>query len=219
MDRRRFVRTAGLAAATGLAGCGGTDGGQGGGGQSIDEHPAAADLDAQPTLGSTDGHVVLAFEDPACPTCKAFHEGTVPKLKQNLVDAGEGAYVFRTYPVTYPWGEPATKALEATYERDGDAFWSLLDHYFAERDSFSTDNVLDETRSFLAAQTDVDGAAVAEAVRNGEADDAVQADLDAAEEAGLDRTTPTVLLFKDGTYQTTAKGSVSYDLIARTLDL
>ncbi|MEZ3116065.1 DsbA family protein [Halobaculum sp. MBLA0147] len=180
------------------------------------DHPAAAGIRAEPRRGSFGGHTVLAFEDPSCVRCAAFHDRTVPKLRSNLVEPGEAAYVVRTYPVVYPWGKPATQALEATFARDAETFWDLLDHYFTNRSRFSTDTVYEETASFLA-DTPVDGEAVVADAREKRYDDAVQADVDAAQAADLGRTTPVLVLFRDGEFVTTANGSVSYSLIANAL--
>lgn len=214
MDRRRFLALAGAGVVGGLAGCGG-----GSGGQSIEDHPAAAGLDAQPRRGSLDGHVVLAFEDPSCSMCRNFHRNTVPDIQSNIVDPGLGAYVVRTYPIIYPWGEPATQALESTFARSEDAFWSLFGHYFETQDQFTSDNVLDRTATFLNDGTDVDGDAVVTDADERAHDDAVQADITAAENADLPQQTPIVLLFRDGEYVTRANGNVSYDLIAQALEV
>lgn len=242
MDRREFLRLAGGGTAA-LAGClggpsdgGGTDSattetggatGTGGtdgtrttdrtGGQSVDDHPATAGLAAQPRRGDLGGHVVLAFEDPSCPRCRAFERQTVPTVRDRLVGPGKAAFVVRTYPVVYPWGEPATQALEAVFARDEAAFWNLFGHYFDEQSSFSAENVLERTKTFLDAETGLDGSAVVEDASAGAYDDAVQADLDAGEAADVGRTTPTVLLFRDGQYVTRASGSVSYQIIATAL--
>jgi len=227
MDRRQFLSAAAATGTLTLAGCLGdseatagettpeqTDGG---GGQSVDSHPGAADLAAQPRLGDLGGHVIVAFEDPSCPRCAAFHSGTVSAITEQLVAPGKAAFVARMYPVVYEWGGPATRALEATFDRNADAFWALYGHYFEDQSRFDTDNVLDLTEQFLAEQTAVDGAAVVADVESGAYDESVQADLDAGENAGVGRTTPTVLLFRDGQYVTRAAGSVSYDLIATAL--
>jgi len=213
MERRRFLTLAGVGVAGSLAGCGG--GSQGG--QSIADHPAAANLAAQPHRGDLEGHVVLAFEDPSCDLCRRFHQNTLPEVRSNIVEPGLGAYVVRTYPIIYPWGEPATQALESTFARDEGAFWSLFAHYFENQSEFSTENVLDRTAAFLDESTDLDGAAVVADAENQAHNEAVQADIDAAENAGLPQQTPIVLLFRDGEFVTTANGSVSYDLIAETL--
>ncbi|ELZ56197.1 MULTISPECIES: DsbA family protein [Halorubrum] len=219
MNRRRALTLAGAAAVGSLAGCAGGGSGESGGegGQPLREHPAAAGLDGLPRRGSLDGHAILTFEDPSCTRCRAFHEEVVPRIRSNVVDPGEGAYVLRTYPVVYPWGESATQALASTHVRSEPAFWSLLDHYFATQGQFDADNVLDRTEAFLDAQTDLDGGAVVADAANEAHDEAVRGNLDAADAAGLGRTTPVVLLFRDGEYVTSANGSVSYDLIAETL--
>jgi len=213
MNRRRFLTLSGVGVVGAVAGCS-SDGDTN---ESIDDHPAAADLEAQPRRGELGGHVVLAFEDPSCPTCRRFHENTLPDIREHIVDAGKGAYVVRTYPVIYPWGEPATQALESTFARDSGAYWALFDHYFAEQSSFDSDNVLDRTATFLSDETELDGEAVASDARERVHDDAVQADIQAAENAGLGETTPIILLFEDGEFVTKVNGSVSYDLIAEAL--
>lgn len=198
-----------------LAGCLGGSGADGRDGP----HPALAGIDEQPTLGPPQGDAeatIVAFEDPSCSRCRTFAQGTVPEIRSNLVEPGTATFVSRPYPVVYDWGEPAAKALFATFERETDAFWSLQEHFYAEQGSFSTGNVLDRTREFLADETAVDGSAVVEAVENGESDDAVQANLDAGEEAGA-TVTPSVFLFRDGEFRTKAQGSVSYDAIESAL--
>jgi len=218
MDRRRYLALAGAGVVGALAGCG-ASGGSGSGGQSIDDHPAAAGLEDQPRRGELGGHVVLAFEDPSCPTCRNFHQQTLPDIESNIVEPGLGAYVVRTYPIIYPWGEPATQALESTYARGESAFWSLFGHYFEAQEEFDSENVLDRTTSFLNESTDLDGDAVRTDAENRAHDDAVQADITAAENADLPQQTPILVLFRDGEFVTTANGSVSYDLIAGALEV
>jgi protein-disulfide isomerase len=184
---------------------------------SLADHPAAADVRDQPRRGSFGKHVILTFEDPSCSRCAAFEQNTVPKIRSNLVEPGKAAFVFRNYPVIYPWGKPATQALEATFARDESAFWDLADHYFSTQGKFSTDNVYERTASFLNDETDLDGEAVATDAREKAYDDAVQADIDAAKAAELGNTTPIVLLFRDGEYVTKTSGSASYTLIANAL--
>ncbi|AZH25407.1 DsbA family protein [Haloplanus aerogenes] len=225
------TRRAVLASGTALfgAGCLGGSGGDGGGGggsgsddtPTLADHPVGQHLAAQPRLGPDPAEAtatIVAFEDPSCPRCAAFESTTVPKIRSELVDTGQAAFVVRTVPLVYPWGDPAIHALEATYARDADAFWALFGHYFAEQDAFDADNVLDRTASFLSAETDVDAAGV---VADAEAEayaDAVGIDVDAAEAADVSGT-PTVFLFRDGQYRTRATGSVSFDLVTRALGL
>jgi len=237
MNRRGFLTT-GLALA--LAGCAG-DGGAGEDGttttappatstptpdaETLDTHPAAADLAAQPTLGPDPREatgVIVAFEDPSCPTCRRFEENVVPQLREELIDPGTVSFVFRGYPVIYPWGEPATKALEAAYDHDAAAHWTLLAHYFANQGSYRGSEpatVYDETESFLAAETDLDATAVVDAARNGEYDAAVQTDLDAGEAAGAGGRTPHLFFFRDGVYRTKSGGFTGITTIKNVLEV
>lgn len=203
----------------------GNGNGSGGGGSgdttTLVDHPVGGNLDTQPRLGPDPGTAagtIVAFEDPSCPRCAAFETQTVPKIRSELVDPGDAAYVVRTAPLVYPWGEPAIHALEATYARDADAFWALLAHYFDDQDAFDGGNVLDRTESFLSGETAVDGGAVVADAESGASDEAVGADVDAAEAADVSGT-PTVFLFRDGEYRTRVTGSVSFDLVEQSLGL
>lgn len=241
MERRRFlVRVGTTASATaGLAGCLGRDGDpapsndvvgttepfddeQNDDAESFADHSATDAIDAQPFFGPEPGTAtgtIVAFSDPSCPACAAFERETVPKIRSELAEPGDATYVFRGYPVVYPWGESATKALEATFARDEDAHWSLLEHYMENQSQFSADGVLDATADYLASTTGVDGEAVAADVREGSYDDQVRTDLDAGQAAGAGGATPTVFLFRDGEYRTKARGSVSFSVVKNALEL
>lgn len=237
MDRRTFL-AAGTAAVGAMAGCGGVSGGGDGAGGSDDStrtataaeggdysHSSLAALDEQPFLGPPPREargLIVAFEDPSCTRCRAFEERVVPEIRANLVDPGAASLVFRGYPVVYQWGQPAVRALEATFDRDAGTFWSLVDHYFGNQSEFrSADaaSVYEKTATFLSDQTDLDGDAVVAAAADGEYDAAVQTDLDAGKAAGAGRTTPHIFLFRDGQFLTKAAGSVSYGVIESALSL
>lgn len=234
MERRRFLTAVGTGATAILAGCGSNSGGPGtdsggasgvptntspseGLGMNVPDHEAAAGIRDQPRLGNFEGHTVVAFEDPSCPRCRAFELEVVPEVRSKLVDPGKATFVARNYPVIYPWGKPASQALEATFARDSDAFWALWAFYFEEQSSLSTGNVLDRTASFLDSETALDGAAVRADASEKTYDSAVQTDLDAGRSAGAGGVTPSVFLFRDGEYVTKAQGSVSYNVISTAL--
>ncbi|MFD1513336.1 DsbA family protein [Halomarina rubra] len=205
----------GVAALAGCLGVGGSDT------SPLADHPVAEGLADQPTQGPAVGDAtatVVAFEDPSCVRCAAFHRDTVPRLRSELVDPGTVSYVLRPYPVVFEWGEAATRALWATYERDAAAFWGLLDHYFTDQDAFSSGNVLDLTEAWLTAETSVDAAAVREAAAADGFPAPVQRNLDVGEAADVTGT-PTVFLFRDGEYRTSASGSVSYEFVTSALEL
>jgi protein-disulfide isomerase len=233
MNRRTFITAAG-AGAVSLAGClGGTESGTepddadspadptggGSGDGSLGGHPAAVGLADQPALGpdpTSAPAAIITFSDPSCPSCARFEDTTVPEIESKLVETGKAAFVYRGMPIIYPWGEPATRVLEATFDHDAGTFWTLKDHYYENREEFDTDNVFEKTESFLAENTDVDAEAVVSAAEAGEYDAAVEADLAAGEEAGV-RGTPTSFLFKDGEHVTTVGGAKSYTVFAEAL--
>ncbi|MFC7133411.1 MULTISPECIES: DsbA family protein [Salinibaculum] len=238
MKRRTFLSGAALAALAGCSGNTGTSGGSGDGGSDGDDgtggsggssgpnpDEARTALDSQPTLGPAPGDapgLIVAFEDPSCTRCRAFDRNVFPEIRSNLVETGAATFVFRGYPVVYEWGNPASHALEATFTRDADAFWALTSHYFENQSDFrgkSAADVYEGTESFLAAETDLDAAAVVSDAQGEAAASAVQTDLDAGTAAGAGRTTPHLFLFRDGEFQTKAAGSVSYDTIEAVLQV
>lgn len=181
------------------------------------EHDSATGVNDQPTLGDRNWQgVILAFEDPSCPTCRRFNQNTLSQIESELVATGDVAYVFRGYPVVYEWGGPATQALEAVFDREPAAMWALKDHYFDKQSEFSTDNVLDRTRSFVDGNTDLDGDAVVADVENDAYADAVQTDYDAGQAAGATGT-PTFFLFRDGEYQTKVSGAQDFTVFENVL--
>lgn len=259
-SRRHLLVVGGAAAVGSLAGCIGnlrsevtTETDTAAADPLLGGHPAETGLRDQPRLGppptEAEG-VVVAFEDPSCPRCAAFETETVPKLRERAGD--RVSFVLRSYPVVYPWGEPATQAIEATFAREmeikadattteamdgkteqtttsanapygfrqgSEATWALVRHYSEEQDRFDAENVLDRTRRFLAEETDLDAEAVVADAEEKAYDDAVQADLSAGQDADVGQTTPTVFLFRDGEFRTSAKGSISFQVLSSALGL
>jgi protein-disulfide isomerase len=250
MRRRRFLAST-VSTSLLLAGCRGDSGGDGGAGgdgggsggsggsggtattttatadesETLAGHPAATDLAAQPTLGPAPSDAtatIVAYEDPSCPRCANFETEVVPTLRSDYVEPGDLSLVFRGYPVVYDWGKPATRALEAAFDRSAAAHWALAEHYFETQDDFSDDDletVYPKTESFLAESTDLDAATVVEEANAGAYDGAVRTDLDAGMEAGAKSITPHLFLFRDGVYQTTVTGYVGVDVITSALQL
>jgi protein-disulfide isomerase len=186
-------------------------------------HPATTGIGDEPVLGTLGEATatVVAFEDPSCPTCRRFERNAGARIREELVPAGDVAFVARSIPIIYAWGKPAVQALEATYARDAGAFWDLFDHYFAAQDQFfeaGVDEVLPRTERWLADETDLDAAAVVADAEAAAYDGAVTEDLDAADAAGVSRT-PTLFLFRGGEFRTEASGSVSFDLVTSALEL
>ncbi|WP_255195284.1 DsbA family protein [Halorarius litoreus] len=218
MDRRRFLASAAAVGTATLAGCtgsGGTGSGGTGNGTASEEHAATTNLDSQPIRGGGEA-LIVAFEDPSCTICRRFERDTYPELQSKLLDTGTARFAYRGLPIIYPWGDPASHVLEATYDADAEAFWALKDHYYAQQGAFDSDNVYDLSEQFLGRETGVDAAAVVTAAKTGAADTAVQLDLDAGEQLGIGQT-PVFYLFRDGEFLTELRGAQGYSVFETAL--
>jgi protein-disulfide isomerase len=184
-------------------------------------HPATRDLAGQPYFGPHPGEAVgtvVAFEDPSCSRCAAFEQETVERIRTELAASGDATFVFRGYPIVYPWGEPASKVLEATLDRSPRAHFAMAREYYGNQGDYSTDNVYDRSRSRLAELTDVDADAVVADARDRAFDDAVETDL-AAGEAANATTTPAVYMFRGREFRTRASGSLGFEAVRTALGL
>lgn len=224
MDRRTVVCTVAGSLALPVTGClGSSDGGAETttSGESIRDHGAADEIETQPTLGPPPldgGSVIVAFEDPSCPPCRRFELNVFPKIREEWTEQGKASFVYRGLPIVYEWGRPAIAALEGAYAQDADAFWTLKKRYYENQDDFTTGNVRERTRSVLEAETDVDVDQVMTGIDAGRYDDAIDVDLEAADQAGIG-STPTFALFKQGSFLTLIHGSHSFEVFESALDL
>ncbi|GAB3041129.1 DsbA family protein [Natronobiforma cellulositropha] len=197
-------------------------GGEGADGETLESHPVGVDLAEKPRLGPDpfDAPATLVvLDDPSCPRCAAYHQGTVAELRESHVAAGELSIVYRPYPVVYDWGERAAHALEATVERDPEAFWPLLGYYFDEQSSFTSDTVLERTASWLTAETDLDAAGIVADAREETFADRIETTLEAGSAAGAGGVTPVSYTFVDGVFQSPINGSASTTAIETALQL
>lgn len=190
--------------------------------QPLADHPAAQNIEAQPTLGPapTDASAtIIAFEDPSCTSCARFEQNVFPQLRQQHIDTGAVSFVYRGVPFVYPWGQQGVRVLEAVYEQQPAAFEAVKAGYYDRQGRFTSNNVLDETAQMLNdLDVDIDSNAVIDAVEANETEQAVQADVDAARAAGV-RATPTFFLFADGTYQTQVVGPQRLSVFENALNL
>ena len=185
-------------------------------------HVSARDVENLPTQGSpaeTPGSII-EFTDPACDVCASFHAQTFRSLREELVDSGEVSFISRMYPSgSGIWPEVASAALVATHEQDFETFWDLKYYYYENQSALNRDNVHERTEAFLSEYDTVDANGIVDAVRDGEYDEYVEANIDAAQNAGTGRTTPTFYLFRDGEYVTEITGHQNTRVFRSALDL
>jgi len=61
---------------------------------------ALSDIDPNRTAGNSSAPVtVQVYSDFECPSCKAFHERTLPLLERDLVNTGKVFLVYREFPL------------------------------------------------------------------------------------------------------------------------
>lgn len=185
------------------------------------DHPVTEELGREPTIGdypSETQATVVEFQDISCTVCADFDARTFPRLYSNLIQTGDLTFVSRDFPHVKPWTYRATMALDATYFRNADAYWSLKSRYYAHIGEYTKENVLSKTHTFLDTETAVDADAVVRDVENEAFADALARDDRIKENVGVD-VTPTFFLFRDGEFVTRLKGHQNYTVFQKTLGL
>ena len=210
-SRRAVLAGAAGATASALAGCSGGDDADG-----FEDHAASDGVETQPTLGALDRPgVVVAFEDPSCVSCRRFETETFPRLREELVDPGDVAFVYRTLDITFEWARPAAQLMASTYAADESAFWGLKAFYYDRQEAFRDADVFEATAPYLR-EAPVDAEAVLAAARAEEHDDLIARNREAADALGVS-STPQFYLFRDGEFRTEVSGPQDYDVFAGAL--
>lgn len=84
-------------------------------------------------LGDEDAPVaIVEFSDYQCPYCKAFHDETLPKLKETYIDTGKVKFVYRDLPISkHPYAYPAALFAECARDQGGDeVYFEVHDQIF-----------------------------------------------------------------------------------------
>lgn len=215
VSRRTLVATTGASTVGLLAGCLG-----GGKSNSAGASGAKENLKSQPRLGPSLNNtkaLIVAFEDPSCPSCRHFELSTFPELNKKLIQPGKVTYVYREFPHVQKWGRPASKALEATYAHNKAAFWKLKSYYYGNA-FFKIDpnNVYAKTRQYLTSHTNLNAKQIIQEVKAGKYDHALQVDEKARKKAGVTGT-PTFFLFSKGSFDTKLTGAQGFSVFKNTL--
>lgn len=209
IDRRAFLG-ASAAAAAGVSGCLGGDGG------SLEDHEITGDLELAPEIGPEGSEkVIVAIEDPSCPSCARYSRNTFPQIRETA-EAGELRYVVRPVGVVRDWGRQAAEAVVAVEDSGGDAF-ALYESFYSNQDRLDSGNVLDETRGFVD-EAGLDGDDVVERVSDDEYSTVVAGNFRDARDAGM-TATPTFFLFDGGGFVSQLSGSQGYGVFENALGL
>jgi protein-disulfide isomerase len=86
-------------------------------------------------LGKADAPVtIIEYASLTCPHCADFDKQTLPKIRQNWIDAGKAKLVFRNFPFDKPGLEAAMIATCAPPER----YFAFIDVLFQQQVQWAT---------------------------------------------------------------------------------
>lgn len=137
------------------------------------------------TRGRADAPVTMVeFLDYECPFCRRFHAETMPILLEEYLDTGKLRIVLRDHPLPmHQQAMPAARAARCIAELDPGSFWQFSDALLA------SDSRLDEAGfRQLATGFGLDPRALFTCISSGRYDEPIQADGEAARQAGLSGT-------------------------------
>lgn len=215
MNRRKFLASVGVSGVMSVtAGClSGSKEYKGDYG-----HPAANNISDQPRIGpkpSESDAVIIAFEDPACPICKSFHNGAYQELKNKYIESGELTFIYRGIDVVYDWGEVPLKIQEKVYDEVGSKrSMELIEKYYDEQDSISSENIMEKSNEILNS-IGLDKELTSGLNKYGSN---LRDDIQASEKSGV-RGTPTFYLFSNKKYETEIVGSKSTSVYTSVFEL
>lgn len=166
----------------------------------------AVDSPDAPSRGPADAPVtIVEFGDFECPYCGGL-EPTLEKVQKNY--AGKVRLVFRQYPLNgiHPLAAKASEAAMCAKEQG--KFWELHDRMYAHQDALEVDDL-----KKAASELGMDADRFDECVDSNRYEAAIQADLRAGEQAGVNGTPA---LFVNG--RPVPGGAVQYDVLAKVID-
>ena len=190
VTRRRALLGAGGITASALAGClglgaSGSSGESSGSTQSGDTLPTPVQGDPRASV------TVAAYEDYACPHCRAYVLDVLPRVEAKYIQPGKIRYEHHDFPIPVadPQSYTAASAARAVQSRtNGKEFWAYSRSLYRNQSSLGPD-----LYERLANEVGVDGGAVREAAVNRKYEATVSGDR----QQGIDRgvsATPTVFV-------------------------
>jgi len=155
--------------------------------------PTAIDFPQSEGLAMGDPNapvVIEEFSDFQCPACQFFHEETFEQVVDEYVRTGDVYYIFRPFP--FIGKESQTATLGGYCAAEQGLFWEYSNIVFANQIG---ENAGSFTSARLEAMADIIGldADFAKCLSEGRYQDLVDADFQAAQDAGVD-STPSFLI-------------------------
>lgn len=107
-------------------------------------------IEGEPVRGNPDAPVtIIEYSDFQCPYCARGYQ-TMEEVLEKYPD--DVKFVFQHFPLTniHPWAKPASIAAVCAAEQAPEAFWTLHDAYFENQDALDVDNVVENSKEYLA---------------------------------------------------------------------
>ncbi len=157
-----------------------------------------------PVLGdSSASTTIYYFGDYTCPSCRAFEQRSFPRLRQQVIDAGEAMFVKKNFPVITPKSPIPAQASQAVWDQvkdsDPQAFWEWHAHIYDNQGRegsgwASQQNILELTGQIDGIDVEKVRTALNQDTYSGE----VQEDLDEGRKQGI-RGTPSFIIYNQET--------------------
>lgn len=147
------------------------------------------------TTGSPNAPVtVLEFSDFQCPFCRSFARTIQPTLRRELVATGKVRWVFKNFALEEIHPDASAAAVAAACGGEQGHFWEMHDLLFGVNLlPFVVEPLSADTFLRAASNLNLSMAGFERCLKQGDADERVRSDREAAEQIGI-QGTPTFLL-------------------------
>ena len=147
-------------------------------------------------LGSDDAKVVVVeYSDMKCPYCAQYHKETYKQIKENYVDSGQVAYVYKHLPL---FAEKEAVVAECVRKYgDDDKFFSFIESIFSEPEGNGSGVSVDRMTE-IASNLGVDQNKFSTCVENEETLDLVNQQFSEATDAGIGGTPGFIIGTREG---------------------
>ncbi|WP_256300762.1 DsbA family protein [Haloarchaeobius salinus] len=195
--------------------------------QSLDESTGyGVELAGRPVVGERDAPVdVYYWTDYLCPFCKEFETQTLPKIGRNYIEPGDVRLVFLSYPNIGQYSMPSAQWDRCVWrlnaETEPSAYWHWHGEAFEAQQSGGHDWADESTFEDITERTDgVDVPAVDDCRQNNreEIRSSIEADVDLAQNSGVQGTPGFVLYNRDADAAGKIVGAHPYENFAEALD-
>lgn len=171
--------------------------------------PAPAAADAQPstppevgvgpTIGSKSAKVtVIEFTDYQCPFCSRHFTQTYGQLKTNYIDTGKIKYESRNFPLTSIHPQAMGASVAASCADKQGKFWPMHDKLFQGQGSWSGKADAETVFKQYASEIGLNASAFASCIKDPSMEAAVNADISAGSDAGVNGTPAFWIVNEDG---------------------